>query len=68
MKSFIQFSEDLGSNVGSIAGSGDARLPPDQREPGLTPDAKNTYKKKNKKGADELTATIAMMVARNVPA
>ena len=38
-----QFKEE--TNVGGIAGTGDERLPPDQREPGVP--AKSEYKKKN---------------------
>lgn len=68
MRTFKEFvtKEDVGTNVGSIAGSGDARLPADQREPGLYPAAISSYQKKNKKGAKEAQAQVAVMVRRNV--
>lgn len=69
-KKFITKEEvgsSVGTTVGSIAGSGDKRLPPDQREPGLTPKMVSNYQKRNKEGAKEQEATVAAMVRRNVP-
>lgn len=69
MRTFKEFvtKEEVGTNAGSIAGSGDARLAPDQREPGLTPAMMSSYQKKNKKNAKKAGAEIAFMVKRNAP-
>lgn len=48
-------------NVGGIAGTGDTRLAPDQREPGVYPE-KTKYKKKNKKD----TAILMKMLRRKI--
>ena len=52
-------------NAGAIAGSGDERLAPDQREPGFTPKRRRKYKKKNETDTVLLRRRVAALTEEN---
>ena len=61
----LELMEDMGA--GDVAGTGDTRLPADQREPGVSRSAAMKYKGKNKKGAPSpILAPMFSRVAMNV--
>ena len=63
MKRLSKIFEEM--NAGAIAGSGDERLAPDQREPGLTPKRRRKYKRKNEQDTALLRRRVAALVEEN---